>query len=359
MNRFFTANKNYTAIGEKNKKMNNKFIKICKMEQNELKKYLGKELKKYYKNVIAQDGFLYVKGKDKVCLTAHMDTVHDNVIEDYYVYKSEGKTIVSSPQGIGGDDRCGIYMILKILEKTKLRPTIIFCEDEEIGGVGSRKFCNTKFIKNLEKMYCLIELDRKGSEDLVYYSDDNKDFHDYVEEITGYKENYGSFSDISNLSPSCKVSSVNISCGYYNAHTLDEYVVMEEMENSIEKTIDIMKQIIKDKKQFTYKKKEYKPYIPSYRSSYYSDYDYYYPTSWRRSFYGKETEKKEEISMYIQWSKDGEEMDDMIYGETENEIWGKFFLEHMDVCYNDVTDYEVYEDDDLSQYLGEYGKESS
>ena len=147
--------KNYDKQGELNKRMNNKFIKICKMDKKELKKYLEKELSKYYKNVIAQDGFMYVKGKDKICLTAHMDTVHGEIVKDYYVLKEDGKTIVSSPQGIGGDDRCGVYMIMKILEKTKLRPTILFCEDEEVGCVGSRKFTYTKFIKDLEKMYFL------------------------------------------------------------------------------------------------------------------------------------------------------------------------------------------------------------
>lgn len=353
MNRFGFSSVNYTKKGEKNKKMNNKFIKICKMEQFELKKYLEKELRKYYKNVIAQDGFLYVKGKDKVCLTAHMDTVHRELVDDYYVYKSEGRTIVSSPQGIGGDDRCGIYMILRILEKTKYRPTIIFCEDEEIGGVGSNKFCNTKFINELKKMYCLIELDRKGSEDLVYYSDENEDFHDYLENLTEYKENYGSFSDISNLSPACGISSVNISCGYYNAHTTDEYVIMEEMDNSIQTTIDIIAKITRDKKQFEYKKREYKSY--GYGSYAYDDYDYYYPKSWNK-LYGYDKSKK--VSVYIQWKEEGLDMDDFLEGNSENEVWGAFFLEHTNISFNDVIDYEVYDEDEYTDYINQFYKKS-
>lgn len=343
--------KNYDKKGIKNKHMNTKFIKICKMEQFQLKKYLERELAKYYKNVISQDGFLYVKGKDKVCLTAHMDTVHKEPVKDYYVLKEGKKTIISSPQGIGGDDRCGIFMILKILERTELRPTIIFCEDEEIGGVGSQKFVKTKFIKDLEKMYFLIELDRKGSDDLVYYSDINEEYHKYLEKLTGYRENYGSFSDISHLSPACKVSSVNISCGYYNAHTTSEYVVLEEMENSIKTTIKIIEDAIERKKQFEYKVRTYNRYYKSYEND---GYNYYYPSAFRsfRNTFEKE-EKEKEITLYVQWQEDGVECDDAYYGTNEKELWYDFFTEHGNVCMNDVLDYDVYDEDDYSFYTDE------
>ena len=176
----------YTKKGRKNKTINKEFAEICKLSQSELKAFLNKKLGEYYKNVIAQDGFIYVKGKDKICVTAHMDTVHKETVKDFYEYRENGKHIISSPQGIGGDDRCGIYMILKILE-TGLRPTIIFCEDEEIGCIGSSKFVDTKFIKNLEKMYFLIELDRTGGSNVVFYEDDNDNFHDFVLNETGYE----------------------------------------------------------------------------------------------------------------------------------------------------------------------------
>lgn len=335
--------KDYTKKGIKNKRMNNKFIKICKLNKVQLKRYLENELKKYYKNVISQEGFLYVKGRDKICLTAHMDTVHKDVVSEYYVLKEGKKTIVSSPQGIGGDDRCGIFMILKILERTTYRPTIVFCEDEEVGGVGSRKFCNTKFIKDLEKMYFLIELDRMGSNDLVYYQDENKIFHKFAEEVTGYIQNWGSFSDISNLSPACKVSSVNISCGYYNAHRNEEYVVMEEMENSIKATIKLIEAGLEKKEQFKYKKREYETH--TYRG-FSNGYEYYTPRNWITNNRWDE-KKKKDITLYIQYMKNGVECDDALYGEDEDALWGEFFKEHGDVCFNDVLDYEVYEDEDL------------
>lgn len=258
------AKENYTRKGRKNKSKHMDFVNICKMKQMELKQYLIEELDKYYTDIISCDGFVYARGKQNVLLTAHMDTVHKEQVREFYEFYEKNRTIISSPQGIGGDDRCGIYMILHILRTTELRPYILFCEDEEIGGVGSRKFCQTAYIKELEKMNMLIELDRMSADDLVYYDDINVEFHNWCHKVTLYEENWGSFSDISHLSPSCKVAGVNISCGYYNAHTTDEYVVFEEMLRSINKTIDL---INASDKQFEYI--EDNKYIYGDTSSYY------------------------------------------------------------------------------------------
>lgn len=41
-----------------------------------------------------------------------------------------------SPQGLGADDRAGIFAIIQII-KSGLRPHIILTTDEEVGGVGA------------------------------------------------------------------------------------------------------------------------------------------------------------------------------------------------------------------------------
>lgn len=43
-----------------------------------------------------------------------------------------------SPQGIGGDDRCGVFMVLQIIRSVNCH--VLFCEDEETGGNGARAF---------------------------------------------------------------------------------------------------------------------------------------------------------------------------------------------------------------------------
>lgn len=325
----------------KNRATNKKFVDICKMNQIELKSFLNDKLAKYYKNVIAQDGFLYAKGKDKICLTAHMDTVHKNKIKTFVEERGENIKI-SSPQGIGGDDRCGIYMILEILERTNFRPTILFCEDEEIGLVGSRKFTNTKFIKDLSKMFYLIELDRKGNNDLVFYGDTNEEFHKYLEDLTGYSTAWGSCSDISNLSPACKVASVNISCGYYNQHTKDEFVILEEMEYSIGIVIKMIKDALKNKKQFEYKERVY-------TYSRYDGYDYY-DGVWAK-YLRISDNKDEDYTLWVSYMGEIDEENAIYHGSNIDAMWGKFFQEHESICMNDVLDYDYFS----SKYDEYYG----
>lgn len=306
-----------------------KFVEICKMSQMQLKKFLNKELSKYYKNIISQDGFIYVKGKDKICLTAHMDTVHKELIKDVDIKKENGKHIISSPQGIGGDDRCGIYMILKILE-AGFRPSIVFCEDEEIGCVGSNKFTDTKFIKNLSKMYFLIELDRGGFKNVVFYDDANNDFHDFVLSTIGYGEEIGSYSDICELSPVCGISSVNIACGYYKAHRLEEYVVMEEMESAIKKTIKLMKEGLKNKIRYEYIENK----ITSFDK--YSDYyDDWYDIPSTSKF----------ITGYICYDNGyGKKGEEEFEGCSIEEVFYNFFIKHQDISFSQITDYYLYDE---------------
>ena len=116
----------YTYYKEKyNKTDYPEFIHICKLSQKKLKQYLSGQMKeKYKKNCFIGDGYIYCKGDIPVLLTAHMDTVHKQLIQTYVeLIKTDtnGNTThtLSSPQGIGGDDRCGVYIILEILKKGK------------------------------------------------------------------------------------------------------------------------------------------------------------------------------------------------------------------------------------------------
>ena len=351
-----STRENYSYKGKLNKTaFPEQFVKICRYGQRELKAYLTKKLAKYYDTdkVVVGDGYVYAIGDMPVCLTAHMDTVHEKngKCREIYGYKDKknNRNIISSPQGIGGDDRCGIYMIMNILQTTNYRPYIVFCEDEEIGGIGSGKFIKTKFIRELEEMKFFIELDRANGNDLVFYEDINYEFHDWCEKVTGYKTNYGTFSDISHLCPVAEVSGVNISCGYYNAHTKDEYVVLEEMMNGIKATKKLLKASKELKEKFEYK--ESRRY-----SSYYSFGDWY-----DKYIYGidndkdevKEMEKEHEDALKKYTNSilyDNEEefmgmtfvfnqgqMADY-YGYTDMDCLGQFMVDHPDISYREIED---------------------
>lgn len=220
------------------------FENICKMTQEQVKKYVVKKLRKKGYEPIVGDGYVYAKGKFPVLLVAHMDTVHKETVNEFR-YTSDGDWI-SSPQGIGGDDRCGIYMILDIIEDT--RCSVLFTEDEEIGMVGASKFAKSDLIDDIKVNY-IIELDRRGDSDAVFYDCENDEFTDFIcdKDEEGWVEQWGSFSDISTIAPVMKTAAVNFSCGYYGAHTLSEYVSLSQMYTNIERVKHLLKRTDKDK----------------------------------------------------------------------------------------------------------------
>lgn len=214
--------------------MNKEFEKICRMSQKSLKNHVKKKLQMRYEEVIVDDGFVYAQGSFPVLLVAHLDTVHSK-LPNMILYDKDQNT-VSSPNGIGGDDRCGVYMIFEIIKKFNC--SVLFCEDEEDGGIGANKFVKTDLARTLDFNY-IIEFDRANANDAVFYSCDNYDFEKFITRDF-YKINYGTYSDICDIAPVIGCAAVNLSCGYYKAHTKDEYVVLSDMENSIKAACDIL-----------------------------------------------------------------------------------------------------------------------
>lgn len=210
--------------------------------------------------------YLYAKGTMPVLLVAHLDTVHRDLctnINYEFIKTKEGMvTSLSSPQGIGGDDRCGVILILSLLFRCNIRPSVLFTCGEETGGHGARQF--TKDIKTLD-VNCIIEFDRKGKTDVVCYQDDNKELTKSLEKY-GFKSSYGSFSDISIIAPHYGISAVNLSSGYYNAHTIKEFVILEEMEWILNRAYEFLSSNDINKK-YSYKERTY-----SYRDYGYSSY---------------------------------------------------------------------------------------
>lgn len=215
--------------------MENILFDIVKKSQAQLHNYLVDYLKGKGYDEIQQDdeAFIYAKGESPILMVAHLDTVHRELPQD--VFYDEKQRVLWSPQGIGGDDRAGVYGILKILEHCK--PHVIFLHEEEVGGVGASWAANTL---NIPKVNFMIELDRKGSDDAVFYDCGNQEFQDHILSF-GFKLNYGSFSDISILSPEWDIASVNLSIGYYNEHTPREFIKLDELDATVDKVINIIK----------------------------------------------------------------------------------------------------------------------
>lgn len=73
-------------------------------------------LRRYEEVAAASEGkYLLVKGEAPLLLVAHLDTVHARPVVE--IVKSRDGNIWTSPQGIGGDDRCGVYALVQIRER--------------------------------------------------------------------------------------------------------------------------------------------------------------------------------------------------------------------------------------------------
>jgi hypothetical protein len=277
------------------------------MSQSDLKKFVAVELQKTHDKVSIGDGYVYAQGSFPVLLVAHLDTVHEHLPS---VIKYDDKSdALYSPQGIGGDDRCGVYMILEIIKKYNC--SVLFCEDEECGAVGATKFTKTKLARSLEFNY-IIEFDRQGYNDAVFYSCDNEKFEEFITKDY-YETAWGTFSDISVLAPYFGCAAVNLSCGYYKPHTKSEYVILSEMSDSICAACRILDRTTEDDKF---------EYVESYRSSlddwYYEDMKYW-------------VQYKKPNSAEYGWTE--------VYASSQVAAVGRFCMDHPDIPYKDI---EVY-----------------
>ena len=185
-------------------------------------------------------GNLYVtKGKSDTypCIVAHLDQVQERHSKDFIAYEAEDIIIGFSPkhkeqQGLGADDKCGLWIGLKCLQKFDCLKLAFFV-GEEVGCKGSG-LANMAFFDDCR---FVIEPDRKGSEDLITQigwtplcSDD------FLKDIGfkkfGYKETDGMMTDIEALKDhGLLLSCINVSCGYYKPHSNEEFVYKPALLN--------------------------------------------------------------------------------------------------------------------------------
>ena len=238
--------------------------------QKQLFKRLCKKFKG--KTLISKGNFILVHGQAPVMLVAHLDTVHEQSVRD--ICLSTDKNILMSPQGIGGDDRCGCFALVKVFQSAQVKPWLLFTCEEEFGGIDAKYFClahkQKQLPKNLDTLKLIIEIDRRGSNDAVFYQCANLDFEKYITD-KGFKTAQGSFSDISLIAPELGIAAVNLSSGYYSPHTLHEYIIRSELESTIEKVSEMVAEATKpDFPKFVYVESFTKPYHPK-KIRYYDD----------------------------------------------------------------------------------------
>lgn len=232
---------------------------------------------------------LIVKGHAETypCLAAHMDQVQSFHSKDFEVVQI-GDDVLGwsrkshSQQGLGADDKNGLFICLECLKKYD-NIKVAFFSGEEIGCVGSRQV-DLEFFKDCR---FIIEPDRAHGSDLITSMSVGRVCSDeFVKAICaeafGYSEQRGSITDVGELvERGVGISCLNLSCGYYDAHTDHEMTILPELENCL----DFVQHIIEnctDVYPFSY---EYDDgcgrYYPSYGKKYTDSYtpkilDYYH-----------------------------------------------------------------------------------
>lgn len=197
--------------------------------------------KKELSVVMDKVGNIYItrgKAESYPCVVAHLDQVQDKYPNDYMVLETSEHFMGFSPStrsyhGLGGDDKCGIWIALKMLLKHEVLKVAFFV-GEEIGCIGSRQADMTFF----DDCRFVIEPDRRGANDLItsigggdICSEAFLNAIDYEE--YDYTPTSGLMTDVLTLhEQGLGLSCINLSCGYYNPHTEEEYVVKCDMENA-------------------------------------------------------------------------------------------------------------------------------
>ena len=228
-----------------------KLMYYCRPSQENLKVTLAVELlrQRGKERVLNRDGFLYSPGSHPVLLIAHLDTVHQQTPTQFYVDKTQSAdSDLWCREGIGGDDRCGVFIIMELIKELDCH--VLFTEDEETGGRGAVKFCESGISPDVQ---FIVEFDRQGKDDAVFYHCDNPDFTAFVEKY-GFRRKEGTFSDISIIAPALGIGAVNLSSGYYHAHSRQEFIRLADVESIIDRAARLLSNV---STKYGYMEREY------------------------------------------------------------------------------------------------------
>ena len=179
-------------------------------------------------------------------MVCHIDTVHD--INDHVIIQRVNDNLYAfdtrkmEQYGIGGDDKVGIYITLKCLEHFDNFKAVFFL-DEEVGCVGSGQ-ANMSFF---DDSTIVLQCDRQGYEDFVNKISNVKLFDDTLlndiqSTLTYYgrKVTTGGLTDVKTIASKNNVQVANMSCGYYNPHSNQEYINLTDMEDTLDMCIKIL-----------------------------------------------------------------------------------------------------------------------
>ena len=169
------------------------------------------------------------------CMVAHLDQVQKYHPTDFTVIETKDLLFGYSPTersfcGLGADDKNGIWLCLQCLQKFN-EIKVAFFVGEEVGCIGSSK-ANMEFFNDCR---FVIQPDRRGNSDVITQIG----FMDI--EKFGYTPTEGMMTDVEQLKENgLAISCINVSCGYYEPHTDNEFTD----KNDLLKCLNFIEHII-------------------------------------------------------------------------------------------------------------------
>jgi len=187
------------------------------------------------------------------CVISHTDTVHslnEIIVKEENKPNAQGDlklslkayTPTGKPTGIGGDDKCGVFACLTLLDELPFLKAAFFVS-EETGCHGSKN-ADPEFFSNVgyaiqfdapenwmitEKCFGQILFDRDSD---FFQKCDKVLSEGMIKEDMEYMVH--PYTDVYRLRSKFDFSCINFSIGYYDYHSANEYVVVEDVFNGIE-----------------------------------------------------------------------------------------------------------------------------
>jgi hypothetical protein len=299
------------------------------------------------------------------CFVSHTDTVHsiDHGLTVIETRDEENKTTILTgvnkdtlkPSGIGGDDKCGVFLCLEMLD-TFENVKAAFFVSEEIGCVGSR-MADPEFFSNVGYA---IQYDSPEGNSMSFTlmskqlfikeSDFGNKVSDLILESGIDKWAYHPYTDIWQLLEKFNFSCLNLAAGYYNMHRSNEYVIVEDVQNSY----DLGVKLVKELGENFYDRPEPKKSEPWWKSGFGHTSRYDSTQSQTKEELLAEQDEDEEDEEIQAWL---EELEDEYEREVRGDNWVD--VDDLEVGENDFEDKWDYDDFNGGYSIRHYGSESN
>lgn len=319
-------------------------------EEKKLKKFIKRWVSENIPNVLIEHdnagNVYFTKGDSETypCLAAHLDQVQKKHSKDFKAVFTDDIVFGYSPskrerQGLGADDKNGLWIALKALEEFDVLKVVFFV-GEEIGCVGSGK-CKMSFFNDVR---FVVQADRRGHNDFItnisYTKVASQDFIDAIDfKSFGYKEANGMMTDVLELTErGVGVACINMSCGYYEPHTDDEFTIIDDLLNAYDLVAHIIT-VCTDVYPHTY---EYTPV-----SSYYGYGKYGSTYKWGQKYDSGDWYEDDDDT---KWYYDGNSWSKKMDNETSSVRYGEPILPR----FGDYADVQSFIDQLIYQNIEEY-----